>query len=342
MKIKAAILGISGYTGQQLLTILSNHKYVKIDGIFGNNTIGKKIRDLIPSNSYIADQKILDYRNFDFSSIDIVFSCLPHKILQGIAEKINANRIIDLSADFRFNSSKKYQKHYHCSHNSPSLIKKFVYGLSEVNREQIRKSRFIANPGCYPTSVLIPLIPILRTISSQNTSIIVDAKSGISGAGKVLAESNLFVETNENIRPYKIFSHRHQPEIIDQIEENNLSCNLTFVPHILPISRGILSTIYLKNIDEDYKNLRETLEYTYKDDYFVEILSDGEIPYLKGVVGTNKISINIFEDKSSNTIVIISAIDNLIKGAAGQAIQNMNLMYNLDISESLKIISMIP
>ena len=341
MKIKAAILGVSGYTGQQLLSILSNHNKVTIEAIFGSNSVGKRVGDLLPITNYASDIEILDSSNFDFSSIDVVFSCLPHRTLHKTVENINSKRIIDLSADFRFSSAKKYEDYYDFSHENPKLLEKFVYGLSEINEELIRNSHFIANPGCYPTSILIPLIPILNR-TNNDVSIMIDAKSGMSGAGKTFVESNLFVEINENLKPYKIFTHQHQPEIMEQLEKNNQSFDLTFVPHLIPISRGILSTIYLKNVKEKYSILRKILEDTFKNSTFVKILPIGIIPNIKNVLGTNNISINIFEDTLSDTVVIISVIDNLIKGAAGQAVQNMNLMYNLNVSESLKKISMIP
>ena len=341
MKIKAAILGVSGYTGQQLLSILSNHNKVTIEAIFGSNSVGKRVGDLLPITNYASDIEILDSSNFDFSSIDVVFSCLPHRTLHKTVENINSKRIIDLSADFRFSSAKKYEDYYDFSHQNPKLLEKFVYGLSEINEELIRNSHFIANPGCYPTSILIPLIPILNR-TNNDVSIMIDAKSGMSGAGKTFVESNLFVEINENLKPYKIFTHQHQPEIMEQLEKNNQSFDLTFVPHLIPISRGILSTIYLKNVKEKYSILRKILEDTFKNSSFVKILPIGIIPNIKNVLGTNNISINIFEDTLSDTVVIISVIDNLIKGAAGQAVQNMNLMYNLNVSESLKKISMIP
>ena len=341
MKIKAAILGVSGYTGQQLLSILSNHNQVTIEAIFGSNTVGKRAGEVLPVTNYASDIEILDSSNYDFSSIDVVFSCLPHRNLHKTVENINSEKIIDLSADFRFSSAKKYEDYYNFNHRNPELLEKFVYGLSEINEELIRNSNFIANPGCYPTSILIPLIPILNR-TNNDVSIMIDAKSGMSGAGKTLTDSNLFVEINENLKPYKIFTHRHQPEIMEQLEKNNQSFDLTFVPHLIPISRGILSTIYLKNVKEKYNILRKTLEDTYQNSCFVKILPAGIIPNIKNVLGTNNICINIFEDNLSDTIVIISVIDNLIKGAAGQAVQNMNLMYNLNVCESLKKISMIP
>ncbi len=341
MGIKAAILGVSGYTGQQLLSILSNHSEVEIKAIFGKKSIGKTIRDIASKDSNLSELKVQNYINYNFKDIDIVFSCLPHNTLQKIIKKINAKKLIDLSADFRFQSAKKYKEFYNYQHTNPQMLKKFTYGLSEINKTKIKNSNFVANPGCYPTSVLIPLIPILKNIKNKS-SIIIDAKSGLSGAGKILNDSNLFVETNENIRPYKVFTHRHYPEIMEKIEENNIDCELTFTPHLIPISRGILSTIYLKNININSKRIRDILKKKYHEDYFVEILSEGVMPSLKSIIGTNKISLNIFEDTTSKTIVIISAIDNLIKGAAGQAVQNMNLMYNLNVTESLKVISMVP
>ena len=341
MGIKAAILGVSGYTGQQLLSILSNHSNVEITAIFGKKSVGKNIRDFVSKDSNLSELKVQDYVNYNFKDIDIVFSCLPHNTLQKIIKKINAKKLIDLSADFRFQSSKKYEELYNYQHTNPQMLKKFTYGLSEINKTKIKNSNFVANPGCYPTSVLIPLIPILKNIKNKS-SIIIDAKSGLSGAGKTLNDSNLFVETNENIRPYKVFTHRHYPEIMEKIKENNIDCELTFTPHLIPISRGILSTIYLKNININSKRIRDILKKKYHEDYFVEILSEGVMPSLRGIIGTNKISLNIFEDTTSKTIVIISAIDNLIKGAAGQAVQNMNLMYNLNVTESLKVISMVP
>ena len=336
MSLNVCIFGVSGYTGSKLLSFLDKHKNVKICGVFGNSTVGKELGQISKNLNKISKIKITKYEDFNFHDIDLVFSCLPHKKFQNnIIRNLDSNiSIIDLSGDFRFDSIKEYEKFYKCKHNAESLNKKFLYGLSEIYKKKIKNAKFIANPGCYPTSISLPLIPLLREPRFGIKEIIADSKSGISGAGKKPKIENLFSEISENFFAYGLEQHQHYPEMKQELNKINKTVSLTFVPHVLPLISGIQSTIYIdKNCDEnDYK---KTLRQFYSDEPFVKIYDNYSIPSIKDVKNTNNIAINVFADHSKNKIVILSCIDNLIKGASGQAIQNMNLMYDFKESESL-------
>ena len=336
MSLNVCIFGVSGYTGSKLLYYLDKHKRIKIHGVFGNSTAGKKLEDLFKNLNKYNKIKISNYEDFDFSKTDLIFSCLPNgklqkEIIKNIDPKIP---IIDLSGDFRLKSKLEYQKFYNMSHRSYSLNEKFCYGLSEVYRRKINKSKFISNPGCYPTSILIPLIPLIKEKKFRIQDIIIDSKSGISGAGKQAKIENLFSEISGNFFSYGIESHKHYPEIDQEIRLINKKASFTFVPHVLPIISGIQSTIYLeKKFDE--KEYYKTIKNFYVNEPFIKIYSGNKIPKLKEVQNTNNIAINLFSDFSKRKIVIVSCIDNLIKGAAGQAIQNMNIMFDFEETESL-------
>ncbi len=336
MSLNVCIFGVSGYTGSKLLNFLDKHKKVNVCGVFGNSTIGMELGQLFKNLKKIKKIKITNYEDFNFHDIDLVFSCLPHRKFQNdIVSNLDSNlAIIDLSGDFRFDSIKDYESFYHCSHQAESLNKKFLYGLSEIYRKQIKNSKFIANPGCYPTSILLPLIPLLKVPKFQIKDIISDSKSGISGAGKKPIVQNLFSEISENFFAYGVTQHQHYPEIKQELKKINKKVSLTFVPHVLPLISGIQSTIYIdkKSDEDDYKR---TLREFYSDEPFVKIYDDSNIPSIKDVRNTNNIAIKVFTDYSKNKIIILSCIDNLVKGASGQAIQNMNLMYGFDESESL-------
>ena len=336
MSLNVCIFGVSGYTGSKLLYYLDKHKQIKIHGVFGNSTAGKKLGDLFENLNKSNKIKISNYEDFDFSKTDLIFSCLPNgKLQKEIIKNLNPKiSIIDLSGDFRLKSKLEYQKFYNIPHRSHPFKEKFCYGLSEVYRRKINKSKFISNPGCYPTSILIPLIPLIKEKKLRIQDIIIDSKSGISGAGKQPRVQNLFSEISGNFFSYGIESHKHYPEINQEIRLINKKVSFTFVPHVLPIISGIQSTIYLeKKFDE--KEYYKAIKNFYVDEPFIKIYSGNKIPKVRDVQNTNNLAINLFSDYSKRKIVIVSCIDNLVKGAAGQAIQNMNIMFDFEETESL-------
>ena len=336
MGINVCIFGVSGYTGGKLLKYLIKHKEVNIQAVFGKSTLGKTLGELYVNLYKLSDMKITDYEKFNFQKTDLIFSCLPNGNLQKeIIKNLDFDiPIIDLSGDFRITSNDEYEKFYNLSHESLDLKKKFVYGLSEIYREKIRKEKFIANPGCYPTSILIPLIPLIKERKFGIKDIIIDSKSGISGAGKKPIVENIFSEISENFFSYSINQHKHYPEIKQEIDNFGENIDFTFVPHILPIVSGIQSTIYFKKEFDEKDYLKVLIDY-YKDEPFVKIYPKSKIPSIKEVKDTNILAMNVFTDYSKKKIVLVSCIDNLVKGASGQAIQNMNIMFDFDETESL-------
>ncbi len=336
MSLNVCIFGVSGYTGSKLLYYLDRHKQTNLHGVFGNSTSGKKLGDLFKNLSKSSEIKISNYKDFDFSKTDLIFSCLPNgklqkEIIKNLDPKIS---IIDLSGDFRLNSKAKYQEFYNLSHKSYALKEKFCYGLSEVYRQKIKQSKFISNPGCYPTSILLPLIPLIKEKKLSIQDIIIDSKSGISGAGKQPRVQNLFSEISGNFFSYGIESHKHYPEIEQEIRLINKKVSFTFVPHVLPIISGIQSTIYI-NKEFNEKDYYKAIKNFYIDEPFIKIYSGKKVPQVKEVQNTNNVAINLFSDFSKKKIVIVSCIDNLVKGAAGQAVQNMNIMFDFEETESL-------
>lgn len=336
------IVGITGYTGEELIKILSKHKKVKINylSVLANRSLTEKkpLKDIYPHLGYldlfceILDNKLLSDR------ADVIFLALPHRVSALIMPQLIQynKKIIDLSADFRLSNVDIYEKWYG-EHFAHDLLKDAVYGLPEIYREKIKKASLVANPGCYPTTVILGCAPAIKNDIIDLTSIIVDSKSGISGAGKKAAKE-FFNNEPHNFRPYNIGgTHRHIPEIEQELSKvAGKDIKITFTPHIVPIERGMLSTIYI--------NLKKTVSSAqilglYQDFYraepFVRVLPEGKIPEIRNVVNTNFCDIGLKVDERTNRLIIISAIDNLMKGASGQAVQNMNIMLALDEKESL-------
>lgn len=339
-KIKAGIIGATGYVGVELLRLLINHEEVEVTAIGSNSYIGKNIVDIYPSIGYensmmcIENEKVIDM-------CDIVFTALPHGVSEKFAIKaIEAKKkVIDLGADFRIKDEEIYSKWYGVSFIDKILHKKAVYGLSEIYQEDIKNADIVANPGCYPTSISLPLMPLLSSKLIKNNNLIIDSKSGLTGAGRELSTSSHFTEVNENITAYKIGKHRHTPEIEQNLSEAyKENVDVVFTPNLIPVNRGILSTIYCTkeedvSIDDIHKKLTDY--YEYKD--FVEILPLDKITSLKNVIYSNKCVISVHENK--DTLILCSTIDNMIKGAAGQAIQNMNIMFGIEETTGLKHIA---
>ena len=327
-RINTAILGSTGYTGIELIRLLNFHKKVEIKYLISKSNYGKKISDFYPGLNFKNYPKLVKFSQVDWKEIDVIFLCLPTGESKKIITKIPKNiSVIDLSNDFRINSLTNG---------------KWIYGIADhlkdfINYNANDKSETkISNPGCYATSILSPLIPLLKEKYIQTDDIIIDSKSGISGAGKKSVTENLFTEVSNSIKPYKIAEHKHLDEIEKCISNysNKKNINVSFTPHVIPINRGILSNIYIKlEKGKSIKNIKNMFEK--KNFTILKMLKLNEIPTIKDVVGTNYCFFNVFPDRIKGRIIIISVIDNLIKGAAGQAIQNMNLIYNFKEDEGL-------
>ncbi|PMQ00767.1 MAG: N-acetyl-gamma-glutamyl-phosphate reductase [Dictyoglomus sp. NZ13-RE01] len=347
MKIKVSILGATGYTGVELVRILLNHKHVEIVNLTSQSYVGKAYWEVYPHFFKHIDKICVedDVDNL-INSSDCIFTALPHGNVMHIAEKIiNANKVlIDLGADFRLKNPKVYEEWYKIQHLAKDLIKKAVYGLPELHRDEIRNAKLVANPGCYPTSIILALAPAIRNDIIKPESIIIDSKSGVSGAGRSARVEYLFCEVNENIKAYSVPNHRHIPEIEQELSllaEREI--RITFTPHLIPMNRGILSTIYTElksNISQD--EIREIYEEFYQREKFIRLLPPGILPSTKNVSGTNYCDINIVKDERTNRLIILSAIDNLIKGAVGQAVQNMNIIFGFEETEGLINLSIYP
>lgn len=347
-KIKVAIVGASGYTGVELIRILLNHKNVEICNLIASSNARKEIHDLYQHLSGMNLPKLEKMEDVDFTKIDLAFCCLPHTTSQKIIkdllldEQLNHLKIIDLSADFRLKDVNDYKEWYNNEHICPDLQRQAAYGLSEFNRKTIKESRLIACPGCYPTSALMPLIPLLDAKIIDKNSIIIDSKSGVSGAGRSLKENLLFNEVNEGSKAYAIGSHRHLIEIEQELKiaaKEDLKVN--FTPHLVPMNRGIISTIYV-NLKDDFSidDARNILETRFEDEYFIELTNS--YPSTRDVFATNFCRIAVFESRIENQIIIVSVIDNLTKGSSGQATQNMNIMFGFDEREGLNLLPVFP
>jgi N-acetyl-gamma-glutamyl-phosphate reductase len=343
-KLQISILGASGYVGVELIRILKNHPKVEIAQLIANSEAGKEIYKIHSHLSRDNLPKMITLNQAKFDEIDLIFSCLPHglsqEIIADIIAKYPKKNIIDLSADFRFSDVQEYEKHYQATHKAKKIQEKFIYGLSEFYHHKISQSKYIACPGCYPTSILLPILPLVKLEAIDVNNIIIDAKSGVSGAGRSLKYNNLYCEINENLKPYSIAKHRHLGEITKEIRQLSTQkfdeSSVIFTPHLVPLTRGMLSTIYV-NLSDGFKidDLKNILETKFIDEYFIEISSD--IPAIKDVAMTNFCKIGVFASSNKNKAIIVSAIDNLTKGSSGQAVQNMNLIYGFDEREGLKL-----
>jgi N-acetyl-gamma-glutamyl-phosphate reductase len=329
--IKVGIVGATGYSGEELINILLRHPDVKITNLSRRLDEAKDIAEIFPKLTGRID---LTCTQLDINEIkkncDLIFLALPHTVSMEIAPKLLSagKKVIDLSADYRLADTKVYAQFYNIAHKDKKNISKAAYGLPELYRAKIKDSSLIANPGCYPTAAILALAPLAAFNLIDTGSIIIDAKSGVTGAGKKLAENLLFTEINEDFKAYKVGNHQHTPEINQELSKlSGNKINVTFVPHLLPLNRGILETIYVKkvkNAKAKGQNLTDLYNKFYKKEPFVRIKKEGDFPCIKDVAGTNFCDIGI-KDCGEN-IIIISAIDNLLKGASGQAVQNMNIM----------------
>lgn len=337
-EVRVAILGASGYTGAELVRMLAGHPEFRISVLTGDRKAGQPLASVFPHLAMLALPDLVAIGDVNFAKVDAVFCCLPHgttqEVIAGLPEHV---RVVDLSADFRLTSLDAYAQWYGHEHKAPELQKTAVYGLTEVKRDAIRNARLVANPGCYPTSVQLPLVPLLKAGLIEADDIVIDAKSGTSGAGRAAKEANLYCEVTEGIHAYGVASHRHAPEIEQELAlAAGKDLLVSFTPHLMPMSRGMLSTIYLRAANgATADDMRAELTRVYKDEPFVGVLPKGAVPATRHVRGSNFCFMNVFDDRRPGRVIITSVIDNLVKGASGQALQNMNLMFGLPETTNL-------
>jgi N-acetyl-gamma-glutamyl-phosphate reductase len=327
---KVAIIGASGYTGVELARILCNHPHITLTTVtsrqYEGQTLGRVFPNLIKKVNLVCENLSPEQLS---SRADLFFTAVPHKTAMDIVPKllIKGKKVIDLSADFRIRDVTVYEKWYQ-KHTAQQILAEAVYGLPELYRKEIKSSRLIANPGCYPTSIILGLAPLLKAGVIDPQSIIADSKSGTSGAGRSAQVGTLFCEVADGFRAYKVAEHRHTPEIEQEINRlGGCNVNISFTPHLLPISRGILSTVYARLTDRiETVKIKNLYDEMYNDEYFIRILPEDTFPATQFVRGSNYCDIGFKIDPRTGRIVVMSAIDNIVKGAAGQAVQNMNLM----------------
>lgn len=339
MAITASIIGSTGYTGEELTKLLIAHSKVEKILLASKSNVDLPID---PKYHKVTDKiysKYLDYNDNLLFNSDVIFFATPNGVAQKFTKPFYDKEIliIDLSADFRLKNPNEYKKWYGNKHTQSELLNLSCYGLSEIYKSSIAKSRLIANPGCYATAIQLGLYPLIKNKIIQLSNIVVDAKSGVSGAGRKIAGEYLFCEVNENIRAYAISGHRHYPEMIQTLQPiADEPIDLTFIPHLIPMQRGILATIYANSISNITSNqIKETFLDCYENTKFVRVLKNGETPNTANVVNTNFCDLGIHLIENSKKIIVTSAIDNMVKGAAGQAIQNMNIALGFDESEGL-------
>ena len=345
--IKVGIIGATGYAGSELVRILLGHKDVEIKWYGSRSYIDKKYASIYQNFFQLVDATCMDDNMETLADqVDVIFTATPQGLCASLVneEILSKVKIIDLSADFRLKDVKVYEEWYKLEHKSPQFIEEAVYGLCEINREDVKKARLVANPGCYTTCSILTCYPLVKEGIIDPNTIIVDAKSGTSGAGRGAKVDNLFCEVNENMKAYGVATHRHTPEIEEQL---GYACGekitINFTPHLVPMNRGILATAYasLKK-DVTYEEVKAIYDKYYADEKFVRVLEKDVCPQTKWVEGSNYVDVNFKIDPRTNRIIMMGAIDNLVKGAAGQAVQNMNLMFGLKESEGLELVPMFP
>lgn len=345
--IKVGIIGATGYAGSELVRILLGHKDVEIKWYGSRSYIDKKYASIYQNFFQLVDATCMDDNMEALADqVDVIFTATPQGLCASLIneEILSKVKIIDLSADFRIKDVKVYEEWYKLEHKSPQFIEEAVYGLCEINREDVKKARLVANPGCYTTCSILTCYPLVKEGIIDPNTIIVDAKSGTSGAGRGAKVDNLFCEVNENMKAYGVATHRHTPEIEEQL---GYACGekitINFTPHLVPMNRGILATAYasLKK-DVTYEEVKAIYDKYYADEKFVRVLEKDVCPQTKWVEGSNYVDVNFKIDPRTNRIIMMGAIDNLVKGAAGQAVQNMNLMFGLKESEGLELVPMFP
>ena len=350
--VKVGIIGATGYAGNELVRLLMGHKDVEIMWYGSRSYIDKKYAEVYQNMFEIVEDTCLDDNMEELASkVDVIFTATPQGFLAGVLteEILSRVKIIDLSADFRIKDVRTYEKWYKIEHRSPQFIEEAVYGLCELNRDKIKGARLIANPGCYTTCSILTAYPLVKEGLIDPDTLIIDAKSGTSGAGRGAKLPNLFCEVNENMKAYGVTNHRHTPEIEEQLGyAAGKEIVVNFTPHLVPMNRGILATEYAtlnKKADGTlpiYEEVKAVYDKYYKNEKFVRVLEKDICPETKWVEGSNYVDVNFKIDERTGRIVMMGALDNLVKGAAGQAVQNMNLLFGFDEAEGLNLVPMFP
>ena len=345
--IKAGIIGATGYAGNELARLLLGHKEVEVAWYGSRSYIDQKYADVYQNFFKLVDAKCMDDNMAALADeVDVIFTATPQGLCASLVneEILSKAKVIDLSADFRIKDVKTYEKWYGIEHKSPQFIEEAVYGLCEVNREDIKGARLIANPGCYTTCSILTAYPLAKEGLIDMDTLIIDAKSGTSGAGRGAKVPNLYCEVNENMKAYGVATHRHTPEIEEQLGyASGKEVVISFTPHLVPMNRGILATEYAKlTKDVTWEEVKAVYDKYYANEKFVRVLDKDVYPETKWVEGSNYVDIGFKIDPRTNRIIMMGAIDNLVKGAAGQAVQNMNLMFGFDEAEGLHQIPMLP
>ena len=347
------MLGASGYTGAEGCRLLANHGGLEIRALTAERSAGRRFSDVFPHLGHGAlpdDPVMVKADDVAWDDVDVAFCCLPHGTTQDIISKLDRRiKVVDLSADFRLRSLEEYEEWYGAPHAAPDLQEKAVYGLTELKRDAVAKLAnedvaLVANPGCYPTSVQLPLCPLLEAKVITGDNITIDAKSGVSGAGRGAKEANLYAEVAEGMHPYGVSRYRHMPEIEQGLAESHgAPLQVSFTPHLIPMSRGMLSTIYVTLAqDATVEDARRVLSERYADEPFVHVLPEGAVPHTRHVRGSNLSLISVFPDRLPGRMIVLCAIDNLVKGASGQALQNMNLLCGFEETAGLLQAPMFP
>ena len=345
--MKAGIMGATGYAGGELARLLLQRDDVEITWYGSKSYVGQKYASVFKNMVQFADDACMDDNMEALAEqVDVIFTATPQGFCASLMneEVLSKAKVIDLSADYRIKDVAVYEKWYKIEHKTPEYIKEAVYGLPEINRDKIRDARLIANPGCYPTCSFLSVYPLVKEGLIDPNTVIIDAKSGTSGAGRGAKIDNLYCEVNESIKAYGVGVHRHTPEIEEQLSlAAGKPVTISFTPHLVPMNRGILVTAYgtlLKSVT--YEDVKAVYDKYYENEYFVRVLDRDEVPQTKWVEGSNFVDVNFKIDPRTNRIVMMGAMDNLVKGAAGQAIQNMNIMFGLPENQGLKLVPMFP
>jgi N-acetyl-gamma-glutamyl-phosphate reductase len=347
-KIRIGVLGASGYTGADLVRLAARHPAVEIAALTANTHAGKRMEEVFPHFFMLDLPALVEWEKVDWTTLDAVFCGLPHGTTQEITAAVlvanPAIKVIDMSADFRLRDLATYADWYGHAHLAPDLQREAVYGLTEAYRDEIRSARLIACPGCYPTAALLALLPLARAGLIDSQDIVIDAKSGVTGAGRGLKQNTLFSEAGEGLSPYSVAKHRHAPEIEQELAAAaGAPVVVNFTPHLIPMSRGELCTSYLRlRRRASADDLRAALLSAYGDEPFVHVAPKGVIPQTQNVRGSNYVQIGVFADRIPERAIVVSALDNLVKGSAGQALQNMNLAFGLEETEGLLQLPMFP
>jgi len=353
--IRAGIVGGTGYTGVELLRLLARHPQAALHTITSRKEAGLPVADMFPSLRGATDLRFQVPEEAGLERCDVVFFATPHGVAMQQAESLLAHgvKLIDLAADFRLQDTAQFERWYHMPHACPQVLKQAVYGLPELNREKIRAANVIGNPGCYPTTVILGLLPLLQAAGENGRfgtplieldDMVVDAKSGVSGAGRGAAVGTLFCEASDSLRAYGVSGHRHHPEIVEQLERvAGQKAGLTFVPHLVPMIRGMFTTLHLRIPPHARQtDFQELYEQHYKDEPFVDVMPAGSLPDTRSVRASNQLRIALHPVADGKKLLVLVVQDNLVKGAAGQAVQNMNLMFGLPERTGLQQVAVLP